>query len=174
VGWRAFSAAGIHYDLSHLDPFLLVVTPKAGSVDYRALVTFGHHTFTRELRPSDDAALRYESGSDFRCFCPERHGHSMHLPRIINASANARAYFSHGRNYLLIEDMPGLRGPYAVFFNLAKARGTDFDVNLFVVSAYPKPNLPMRKRLEAITMPTLIGKTVRGEPITRPPPRAKK
>lgn len=174
MGWGGFAAAGIDYDLSHLDPLILVVTPDGAGAGYRVLVTFGHHTFTREMRESDDPEWRYTVRGDPRCFCPERHGCSVYLPGIIQASAHARAYFSQGRNYLLIEDLPGLSGPYAIFFNLGRARDRAFDVNLFVVSAYPKPNLPPRRRLSAITMPTLIGKTARGERITRPPPRAKK
>ncbi|MBI1683416.1 hypothetical protein [Caulobacter hibisci] len=174
MAWERFASPSGDYDLSHLDPFLLTVSPQDGSAGYRVLVSFGHHTFTREVRAGDEEGLKHAVDGDVRCFCAERHRCSLRLPAIVRASGRGRAYFSQGRNFLLVEDMPGAKGPYAVFFNIGRARAKAFDANLFVVSAYLKPNLPPRRKLASITLVTLIGKTVRGEPITRPKPRMKK
>jgi hypothetical protein len=79
---------------------------------------------------------------------------------------NGKAYFSQTRNFLLVENLPGINGPYAVFFKVEKAKSKDFDVAMFVVSAYEKPDLP--RRLPKITFATLISKTANGQPIMRP------
>jgi hypothetical protein len=170
VAWSKFSAGQIDYDLSHLSPFTLAVTPKAPDAPtFKVLVSFGHHTFTREITKDDPAEMQFLHKDDARCFCPARHGHSRELPRIVTEGASGRAYFSQTRNYLLVENLSGIPGPYAVFFNIQRARSLKaIDATLFVVSAYPKPGLPPKRDLPAITFATLVSKTVAGEQIKRP------
>lgn len=170
MAWNNFVIGQTSYDLSHLSPFTLFVTPKADDAPtFKVLVSFGHHTFTRELRVDDPPETRFAHGNDDRCFCPVRHQHSLALPRIVNEGSFGRAYFSQTRNFLLIEDLPGVEGPYAVFFNIEKAKNLKgIDASLFIVSAYAKPGLPPKKKLPAITFATLVSKTVAGEPVKRP------
>jgi hypothetical protein len=170
VAWNKFSAGPTDYDLSHLSPFTLSVTPKAAEAPtFKVLVSFGHHTFTRELNAADPLEMRFSHNNDTRCFCPVRHGHSQELPRIVTEGATGRAYFSQTRNYLLVENLPGVIGPYAVFFNIERAKNLKaIDATLFVVSAYPKPGLPPKRDLPAITFATLVSKTVAGHEIRRP------
>lgn len=161
---------GTTYSLSHLRPFTLGVTPKGEDTPtFKLFVSFGSHVYSKRWEPAyrDDHRLDY--GREVRCFCPTRHGHSLHLPGIIQTAVSGKAYFSQGRNYLLVENLPGLNAPYAVFFNVEAARrSSNFDAAMFVVSAYEKPGLPPRSTLPAITFPTLIAKTVRGEKVMRP------
>ena len=167
--WGSFKAGDVEFDLSHLSPFTVAVTPKAvDAPTYKVLVSFGHHTFTRDLVPGDADEMKFVHGAEERCFCKARHAHSLHLPGIVNSSASGRAYFSQTRNYLLVEDLPGVHGPYAVFFNIERARIVGVDAAMFVVSAYPKPAMPPKKELSAITFATLVAKTARGEQVTRP------
>jgi hypothetical protein len=167
--WGSFSGGGVDYDLTHLSPFTLSVTPKAeGSPTFKVLVSFGHHTFTKELNGVDPGDMKFDHNGDVRCFCPSRHGHSLALPGIVVANAGGRAYFSQTRNYLLVENLPGVVGPYAVFFNMERAKVKGIDAAMFIVSAYPKPALPAKKDLPAITFATLVAKTARGEAVTRP------
>jgi hypothetical protein len=171
VKWQAFESGGQVFDLDHLSPFTITVTPKAeGAPSFKVLVTFGHHCFTREkLSGQDDAALRYAVGREVRCFCTARHGLSLGLPAIVNAAATGKVYFSQDRNYLIVEALDGLAAPYAVFFKLEKAeRAHNADAVMFVVSAYEKRNLPAKSRLPSISFATLIAKMVRGERITPP------
>ena len=50
MSWGKKRIAGVVYDLTHLDPFDLDVTPSyQGAPTYKVRVTFGHHTFTRKL-----------------------------------------------------------------------------------------------------------------------------
>ena len=107
VGWGVFHANGTPYDLAHLDPFTMDITPKAeGAPSFRVLVSFGCHTFTRTLEANDPAHMQFIDGTDVRCFCPIRHGQSSHLPAMIRAASAGRAYFSHNRNFLLLEQVP--------------------------------------------------------------------
>lgn len=167
--WGSFNGGGVEYDLSHLAPFTLNVTPKAvGAPTFKVLVSFGHHTFTREMNGHDPGDMKFVHGTDERCFCTVRHGHSILLPGIVTANAGGRAYFSKTRNYLLVENLPGVVGPYAVFFNIERAKIANVDAAMFVVSAYPKPALPPVRELPRITFATLVAKTARGEVVTRP------
>jgi hypothetical protein len=76
---------GIDFDLSHLKPFTVQVTPKAeGSPTYAVLVSFGHHTFTRAFQAGvDNPAFKYEEHGDVRCFCPDRYLASKGLPNFV-------------------------------------------------------------------------------------------
>jgi hypothetical protein len=67
---------------------------------------------------------------------------------------------------LLVEQLPGVNGPYAVFFNVQKSKQANLDVVLFVASAYEKPNLV--KAMPAISFTALIAKASRGLAATRP------
>ncbi len=171
AGLQKFESHGLIYDLNHLSPFIIAVTPKAdGAPTFTVLVTFGHHCFTREWREgTDDPALRYAIDRDVRCFCPERYALSLGLPAIVTTAATGKVYFSQDRNYLIVEAVHELSGPYAVFFKLEKAeRLRKADAVMFVVSAYEKRNLPAKSRLPSISFATLVAKTVRGENIIAP------
>ncbi len=160
---------GRTYSLAHLQPFTVGVTPKAdGAPTFKLYVAFGSHVYSKEWDATHPRDHRLDDGREIRCFCPVRHGYSLHLPGIVQAAVGGRAYFSQGRNYLLIENLPGLNAPYAVFFNLEVSRHGNFDAAMFVISAYAKPNLPPKRSLPAITFATLVAKTVRGEKIVKP------
>lgn len=158
------------YDLSHLEPFVFLVTPKAdGAPTYRVLASFGHHTFTRHVERDDDVASIYEENGDRRCFCPDRYERSLALPKIVRyAAAGGKAYFSQRDNYLLIENFPGMTGPFAVFFNVKRSRQKSIDCNMFVASAYEKIGLPPLQRLKKISFATLIATVAQGRPVKRP------
>jgi hypothetical protein len=150
-----------------LRPFTVKVTPKLdGAPTFKVYVSFGCHTVSKEWSETCPTSGKMVYGSEIRCFCPIRYGHSLNLPKIIHDGTTGRAFFGQTRNYLIIHDLPGAAGPYVVFFNLQRARSKSFDVAMFVVSAYEKPQLP--RSLPKITFATLIAKTARGEPVTKP------
>jgi hypothetical protein len=160
----------VEHDLTHLDPFTIGITPKVEAAPtYKVLVSFGHHTFTRAfVEGQDRPAYLYEEGGDARCFCPDRFLASKGLPGLIGTASKGKAYFSQNRNYMLL-DQPLGGAPYAVFFNLERARSIKgVDALMFVVSAYEKPGLPPKRHLPAISYATLVSKVVRGEPVRRP------
>lgn len=168
ASWGSKKIAGVDYDLTHLDPFVIQVTPKSPNAPtFNVQVTFGCHTFTREMVATDTPDYHHSDGSETRCFCHIRHGLSAGLPGMIQASANRRAYFSQGRNFLVLN--PNVAGgPYVAFFNMEKMRGKSADAAMFVVSAYCKPELP--RLLPAVTMPTLVSSIVGGRHLVAPRP----
>lgn len=173
MGHGRFVLAGQEYDLTHLDPFVMDVAPKAeGAPVFRVLVDFSHHAFTRDWRDGDTDDHRFGPDHDVRCFCSIRHALSRALPDIIRRSAHGKAYFPapnypHQRNFILV-DMGQGADPYLVAFNLTKAQTKGVHVVMFVVSAHPRPDLVARSRMDSISFATLVAKTVRGERIIRP------
>lgn len=169
MSWKSFSDGKVEYDLSHLDPFTLSIGPLDAGQRYKVLVQFGCHTFTEMWCDGDDPTLRFVNGDEQRRFCTVRHGHSKHLRPILTRAR--KAYFTGERNYLIAENLPGLTGLYAVFFNIARSKIAGVDAALFVVSAYEKPALPPRRSMDSISLTTLVHKTVHNEPVKRPPKR---
>jgi len=108
--------AGVEHDLTHLDPLVIRVTAKTtGSPTYNVHVSFGRHCFARELRHGDPVSHHVpDNGGSVRCFCPIRTTHSRHLSKIVRAAPTGPAFFSQGKNMLLVDWVPGVVGPYAV------------------------------------------------------------
>jgi hypothetical protein len=171
MSWGTKRIAGIDYDLRHLDPFIMQVMAKGENPPvYDVRVSFGCHTFTREVHENDTPDLHFRSGRELRCFCTDRHRYSLELPDMIRYAANGRAYFSERANFLVVEIASGTNVPYVAFFYLEKAKRPDrHDVSMFVTSAHLKPGLP--EKLPAVTFPTLIDYHYRGAALRRPEPR---
>jgi hypothetical protein len=151
------------------------VTPSvAGAAARRVLVNFGHHCFTRDVRAGDTAEMTVHHKrhqNDARSFCSQRYTHSLSLPTIIRTAASGRAYFGQAQawrsqNYLLVENLPGMVGPYAVFFDMMQSHSKNLDVVMFVNSAYEKPNLP--PRLRSLPFATLVATIAAGNPVIKP------
>jgi hypothetical protein len=167
VEWRDRKIRGTVYRLSHLAPGIVTVPAKDGSQNYRVRLSYGHHVFTRELEPQDTPDFHFSHLNETRCFCLIRHSLSLHLPSIFQkAATGGNAYFGETRNFLFAQNVPGLQGPYAIFFDIKQASEDGFDAVIFVVSAYHKPNLPAK--LPKIRFDTLIRKAAAGEPFKKP------
>ena len=168
MSWGQKKIQGQVYDLTHLDPFIFPVTPKAdGARTFNVHVSFGLHVFTEEWDDSYTPDLKFTDGDELRCFSIDRHSHSLELPQIIQDAASGRAYFSdYPHTFTVSKNLPNLVGPYSVYFKIEKAKSPKFDASMFVVSAYEKQNLP--PRLKKITFATLVSHTVMGKPIRRP------
>jgi hypothetical protein len=172
VEWRPKQIAGKLYDLSHIHPFKLEVTPKAqGAPFYAVRVTFGFHCFTRGLEQDDPPDVRMRHNGELRCFCFERYGLSKELPGMIQYAAKGRAYFGEKYpNFLIVESMTQQNAPYVAFFNIERAQTLEgYDAAMFVTSAHLRPKLP--DRLPAISFATLVDHRVQGKTIRRPEPR---
>ena len=170
--WGRKQIAGVVYDRTHLDPFIMDVTPKAqGAVTYKVRVSFGCHTFTRELLDGDTPDLHFHDGEERRCFCVNRHRFSGSITQHDSRyAANGRVYFSERANFLVVENVDGANAPYVAFFKIEKATKIDgYDAAMFVTSAHLKPALP--SKLPAVTFSTVVDYTVRNKQLTRPEPR---
>ena len=157
----------VEYDCSHLNPFTVEIEPRGDARGYKVLVSFSCHTFTREAKEDDPPEFLYEEDGEVRCFCQDRYLASKSLRRLIGYHCNGKAYFSEKRNFMLIEQPLG-GPPYAIFFNVEKAKTKTADAVMFVASAYEKPNLPAKSRIPSITFRTLVHKTVWREKIQKP------
>jgi hypothetical protein len=167
MSWGKRIIRGTEYDLTHLDSAVIDVTPlAAGAPTYRVLVSYGCHCFARELCAGDHPDFHIPDNGNVRCLCPIRAEQSKHLPRIVREAAGASAFFSQGANMLLVEELPGLKGPYAVFFNARQSDQPSLDVVMFVASAYEKIALP--DRLPAVPFTALIAKAAKGHTPFRP------
>lgn len=168
VSWGKKRIAGVDYDLTHLDSFVMPVTPiHVGAETYRVKVAFGAHTFTREVLDTDTPDFHYLDGRTTRCFCPTRYSYSVHLPAFVQAASNGHAYFGNkDTKYLLVEAIPGLNAPYVVAFTMRKTGKYGVDATMFVVSAHDRPNL--QTNLPKIGLGTLVSLTMQGKPIKRP------
>lgn len=166
--WGKKRIAGKDYDLGHLDPFTLKVTPKVEGADtYVVRTTFGFHTFTRDLTEEDKPDLHITHQGEKRCFCTDRYDLSRELPDLIRYASGGRVYFSQRANFLIVESLADKNAPYVAFFRIEKAKKADgYDVAMFVTSAHLRPALP--DRLPAITFATLVDYTYQQKALTRP------
>ncbi|AOI74485.1 hypothetical protein [Burkholderia ubonensis] len=178
IAWRAFTFAGVDYDLSHLHPCQIeFVQPAKGKHPARTYVVqliFGLHCFTRSAEPGEaiDPARLYSDARETRVFCERRYRLSMMLPAIVDGLAVRPCYHTGKGNFFVMEavDEQGAVQEYEVYFTASRAtkRGV---LNLFVQSAYVrdrshKGNRPKRKpiRLHVILHNTLINRPIK-EPV---------
>lgn len=167
VTWGKKTFGGVEYDLNHLAPFTMQVTPKQeGARTYNVRVTFTCHAFTREWRDTDAEDHRFDEGKEVRAFCPVRYGHSQSLEQLIRNASTGKVRFNNQTPFVIPATIPGLVGPYAIYFQAYKAKVPGLDVIMDVRSAHHKPNL--NQSLPKITFATVIGNTAAGVRI-RPP-----
>jgi hypothetical protein len=173
--WAPYvNAQGRAYPLHHLHPFHRPVElPAQNGKPARELmlyVSFGLHTFTREIVISDRDSDLYTDDRESRAFDIDRYQRSAKLPGIFLTLERRKLEFARSKhgvlNYVTLELEGGVK--YAAFFNLRRFHKMGPDaIHLAVLSAYPltpgKPH-PGKGR---INLNTLIGHTLRG---TKPHP----
>jgi hypothetical protein len=160
---KEFSLGEIDYPLGHTLPFDLVVPaqdPLAAPAVLR--VSFSHHVFSVKW---DDALHtadhEFQADGERRAFCPVRYGCSINLRQIIEFHVRGKAFESRDSNgimrHLFYAEADGIT--YPVFFTLRKAnRIPGIDGILQIISAYQKPDLPARHRLQSIKFARLVHK----------------
>lgn len=159
--WGSRKIQGTEYSLRHLDPFLLRV--QCGDKSYRLQVSFGAHSFTREVKDGDTPDLRFMDGNTARTFCVERYAHSLHLRSAICRAVDG--VVCNSRNTMVLSTtLPGLDGPYLIVFTLRKNNGRRFDARLDVRSAHHRPNLDpglQQVKFRVVVATIMKGKRVR-------------
>jgi hypothetical protein len=172
--------SGESYCLKHLHPieFDHVMPPSKAhpGVTVKVHVSFGLHTFTRDIKAGDPPEDDYSDNRETRCFCHERYKHSHRLPTIVREIPTCRKlYFSRTIsgliNYATFDSDGGKT--YAVFFDvmLYKKRGPN-TVLLTVESAYELYENKRDSRDGRINFNVLLGHALRGTK-PKPPPRAR-
>jgi len=166
--WRPVAINGKTYDLQHLHPFSLELSISDGPIEFacRIRVSFNSHCFTETLdKAVHTPDLHYQDGSEWRAFCLARYEHTKLIRPAIEAAKDQRVYFSNDRNFMIVETVTelGVRCPYPIFFDLRKSNQQGYKLAMFVVSAYPKSDLPAKNRLSPIQFSTLARKIVKGQ-----------
>ncbi len=166
-----FSHDGTTYNLSHLSGFIVTVEPK--SADYAPIklrVTFSHHVFTKGWVDGCDPLLTITENGEIRTFCFDRYNKSTTLIEVVKYHIKGRAYADRdskgNRNHLFYQQKDGEPVPYAAYFNLTRSnRNDDVDGTLHIISAYEKPTLPPRKKMQAVTFRNLVEKMIGFKPM---------
>lgn len=177
IYWKDHTpSAALRYSLAHLHPFVQAIElPAADRHPARSIglyVSFGLHTFTRAVEPTDRDHELYGDNREVRAFCPRRYKRSLELPDIIRTLQRRRCEFARGMNgrvnYVTVEMADG--ACYAAFFDLRRLKKVGPDaVHLMVQSAYvldPGKPAPGKGRIH---FHALLGHTLRGT-TPRPPP----
>lgn len=163
--WGKRRIAGVEYDLTHLDPFLLTIPGFRGAADVTARVRFGSHVFTIKWDDNYIDEHKITDGGKPRCFCPERFGHSVHLKTILETGCPGRVLFDPARKLVMLGNPPRSVQPYAVFFEMQAARRRAYDLDLVIVSAHTQPQLKAKVGME---LPHLARLVADGDPIPWP------
>jgi hypothetical protein len=171
---------GESYCLKHLHPieFDHIMPPSKLHPEATVMVhvSFGLHTFTRDIKADDPPEDDYSDNRETRCFDYERYKHSHRLPVIVREIPTCRKlYFSRTRtgliNYATFDTADGKT--YAVFFDVMryKSRGPNTAL-LTIESAYELHETKLDTREGRVSFNVLLGHALRGTK-PNPPPRAR-
>ncbi|WP_146037347.1 hypothetical protein [Novosphingobium guangzhouense] len=156
-----FSLNGHEYPLGHLDPFEVTVAAKDPLASPAVLrVICSHHVFSVKWDDNEHTAdHEFTYNKERRAFCPVRYGCSIEIEDIVKYHINGKAYVSKdGKGisrhlfYAVADSIP-----YPVVFDLAKAKHIpEVDGIMRIISAYQKPLLPARNKLQSINFARLV------------------
>lgn len=156
-----FNLAGVEYPLGHLDGFDVTVPAKDPLATPAVVrVSFSHHVFSVKWDDDEhEADHQYVADGEQRAFCAVRYGCSINLRQIVEYHVAGKAFLSRDNKgmwrHLFYAEADGIS--YPVFFDIARAdRIPGVDGILHVISAYQKPDLPARHRLQSIKFARLV------------------
>jgi hypothetical protein len=159
--FHKFTNINPQYPLDHLDSYTIIVPAKDPLQAPAVLrVTYGHHVFTEKWdTKKHDASLQYFYANEKRAFCPVRYVCSLSLKEIIQYHIGGKAYLTRdGKghwNHLFYAEIDGVS--YPVFFELENANKINgIEGILHIKSAYQKPDLPKRNKLQSVKFARLV------------------
>lgn len=143
IAWVPFTYQDTTYDLSHLHPKLIeVVQPATADKPartYKVQLIYGLHTFTRGLKPKEEAdkSLIYCDTRECRVFDVSRYELSKRLPEIVEHLHERKCYHSGKGNFFVVELVgeQGQRVEYEIYFEASRSAQRGI-LNLYVQSAY--------------------------------------
>lgn len=137
-------AGGQQVDLSHLEPFTIIIQSEKVGKPLRAAITFTNHCFSAKYgeipHPAGEAVLW--DGSKMRTFCATRYGLSHGLPAVIRSLPEQRVILAaHESTWIHTITIENPSGPYHLFLTIKrspKEKRTWQDIDVIVESAYPE------------------------------------
>ena len=140
IKWNEFEHENKNYKLDHLWPETVTFTvPAKGDLpekNYRVQIIYSLHCFTRGMKDTDCATLKYSDSKEDRTFCFDRYDYSFHLPKIIRALNEGYVFHTNHSSYLRLDN----NGPnhYEVHFTLSRTKQKEADLLLRVNSAFER------------------------------------
>tara|TARA_R110001606_G_C15400859_1_gene652970 strand:+ start:1052 stop:1504 length:453 start_codon:yes stop_codon:yes gene_type:complete len=118
-------------------PWVLIQEARGGNPErtYRIETIFSLHTFTRSKEAHHDDDLSYSDSREQRTFCFERYKDSKHLPAIIRDMGMGYVQHTGHQNFLRIDTS---HGTYEIYFVVRRSKKSEFDLEIFVQSAYAR------------------------------------
>jgi hypothetical protein len=166
VEWSDYKYGGQTYAMGHLHDVLIEyqlppsITQPARQ--YKVKVSYKLHCFSRDPKLGETYTPRQViyKNREGRLFCEERWKCSYQLPSIIGQIQQKDCYPTDRNNYVIMS-VATADGPqdYAVFFKVTAADSSEWDANLTVISAHPKPGYRPRERAKPFN--AILGETVR-------------
>jgi len=139
IYWEAFNYKTKTYPLDHLHPMRWTLVQSAAQEKperhYRFNVIFSLHTFTQECEDSHDPKLFYTDARETRSFCFHRYDASFQLKEVILNLEKGYVFHTRHQNFLRIDKADGV---YEVYFTVRRSKHADFDLELYVQSAYKR------------------------------------
>ncbi len=157
---KSITFGNVSFPLDHLESFQIVIPAKNPLESAAKLqVTFSCHVFSEKWIDGIDETRKYIEGHQRRAFCPVRYGCSIKLPDLIKYHVLGKAYESkdgngYKRNFFYA-DADSIQ--YPIYFELSKATNIPNVAGiLHIISAYQKPNLPAKNRLQSVKFARLV------------------
>jgi hypothetical protein len=139
IYWEEFNYKGKTYSLDHLHPMQWTLTQAAAQGKperfYKFSVIFSLHTFAQEREDDHDPELAYSDSRETRTFCFHRYEASFQLQDVIFSLEKGHVYNTGHQNFLRIDKADGV---YEVYFTVRRSKHADFDLEIYVQSAYKR------------------------------------
>lgn len=165
--------AGELIDLTHLNPFTMLLESRLARRELRVHVTFSNHCFSRSYElGSDERAIIDAAAARPRTFCPIRYRLSRQLPHIIETFNHPQTKVwetASERNWCYSITIEGPAGPYHIFFEVRRASRDKRqwqDLNLVVESAYHQDDKARPNLKGPMGFVLLCGKIYLGQPVS--------
>lgn len=131
-------------DLSHLEPFTIIIQSEKVGKPLRTAITFTNHCFSASHgdlpHPPGDEAIW--DGGKMRTFCATRYRLSHALPQVIRSLPERKVILAaHGTTWVHTLTIENPDGPYHLFLTVKrspKEKRAWQDVDVIVESAYPE------------------------------------
>ncbi|WP_315386503.1 heat-shock protein [uncultured Stenotrophomonas sp.] len=131
-------------DLSHLEPFTIIIQSEKVDKPLRIAITFSNHCFSASHgdipHPPGDEVIW--DGRKMRTFCPTRYRLSHGLPDVIRSLEERKVILAaHGASWIHTLTIENPDGPYHLFLTVKRSSNEKRawqDIDVIVESAYPE------------------------------------